>query len=267
MPYRAKTCRVKKSRAMLNHERKTHLLSLLEKQGSIVAKEVSRNLGLSEDTIRRDLRELAKVGRLKRVHGGAVPVAPANAAFPFRTGIATPEKVQIGKYAAAMVEPGQVVFLDGGTTALQLAKHLPQRLDATIITHSPNVALQLLNHDRLAVEIVGGRLLRHSIVTCGAATIAWLDRYRPDIAFIGATGLHAEQGVTTGESEEAEVKRAVIAKTGSTLILASSEKLGAVSSFEIAPWAEIDGLVVAEAAAKKAKDLFVDLNCDIHGAK
>lgn len=249
---------------MLSHERKTHLLSLLDEEGSIVAKDVSRELGLSEDTIRRDLRELAKNGRLKRVHGGAVPMAQANAPFPRRIGITTPEKVEIGKRAAAMIEPGHVVFLDGGTTALQLARHLPQRLDATVITHSPNVAMELLNHDRLEVEIVGGRLLRHSIVTSGAATIAWLDRYRPDICFVGATGLHSDQGITTGESEEAEVKRAVVAKSGSTVILASSEKFGAVSSFEIARWTDIDGLVVAEEASSKATKLFGHLGCEIH---
>lgn len=252
---------------MLSHERKTHLLSILSETGSIVAKDVSRNLGLSEDTIRRDLRELAKDGFLKRVHGGAVPNAPANASFPRRAGIATPEKADIGKRAAAMIENGHVVFIDGGTTALQLARYLPQNLNATIITHSPNVALELLNHTNLEVEIVGGKLLRHSVVTSGAATIAWLDRYRPDICFIGATGLHPVQGITTGVSEEAEVKRAIIARSGSALILASSEKFGTVSSFEIVGWDDVDGLIVAEDAYTKAIELFAHIGCEIHTSK
>ncbi len=262
--YRAKTCRVKKDRALLSHERKTHLLSILSATGSIVAKEISRDLGVSEDTIRRDLRELARDGRLKRVHGGAVPYAPANAPFPRRIGIASQEKDEIGKHAAAMVETGHVVFIDGGTTAVQLARNLPQNLSATIITHSPNVALELLNHVNLDIEIVGGKLLRHSVVTGGSATIAWLDRYRPDICFIGVTGLHPEQGITTGVSEDAEVKRAIIARSGSALILASSEKFRAVSPFEIAPWDHIDGLIVAEDAKAKAIGLFAHLGCDIH---
>ncbi|MFH5773126.1 DeoR/GlpR family DNA-binding transcription regulator [Paracoccus sp. NGMCC 1.201697] len=249
---------------MLNHERKTRLLSILSDAGSIVAKDASRELEVSEDTIRRDLRELARDGRLKRVHGGAVPVAEANAPFAARIGIAPPEKIAIGKRAAAMVEPGQVVFVDGGTTALQLARSLPAQLSATIITHSPNVAMELLNHSNLDVEIVGGRLLRHSVVTSGAATIAWLDRYRPDICFIGATGLHPDQGITTGVSEEAEVKRAIIAKSGSAIILASSEKFGAVSSFKIGDWRDVDGLVVAGEARPRALELFGHLECEIH---
>ena len=248
---------------MLNHERKSYLLSILQKTGRIVAKETSRELQLSEDTIRRDLRELAKEGRLKRVHGGAVPVAPANAPFPARTTIANPEKSAIGKRAAQMVQTGNVVFVDGGTTALQLVRHLPRNLKATIITHSPNVAMELLGHERLEIEIVGGRLFRHSIVTCGAATISWLDRYRPDICFIGATGIHPTQGITTGDSEEAEVKRTIIARSGAAVILASSEKLGAVSSFEIAPWSDIDSIIVSADAHMRAMELFAHLDCEI----
>lgn len=249
---------------MLGHERKIYLLSTLARTGSIVAKEVSRKLGVSEDTIRRDLREMANDGCLKRVHGGAVSIAPANAPYPQRIDIATPEKACIGKCAAAMIRTGQVVFVDGGTTALQLAHHIPSVLNATIITHSPNVALALINHANLDVEIVGGKLLRHSVVTSGAATIAWLDRYRPDICFIGATGLHPDEGITTGVSEEAEVKRAIIAKSGSALILASSEKFGAVSSFEIANWRAVDGLIVARNAKPEAIELFAHLGCEIH---
>ncbi len=249
---------------MLSHERKTHLLSILSKTGSIVAKDISRSLGVSEDTIRRDLRELANDGCLKRVHGGAVPIASANAPFPNRISIATPEKADIGKRAAAMIETGQVVFVDGGTTAIQLARNLPQNLNATIITHSPNVAMELINHTKVDVEIVGGKLLRHSVVTGGAATIAWLNRYRPDICFIGATGVHPDQGITTGVSEEAEVKRAIIARSGSAFILASSEKFGAVSHFEITSWENVDGLIVAEDAKLKAIKLFANLGCELY---
>lgn len=251
---------------MLSHERKRHLLSILSKTGSIVAKDVSGDLGVSEDTIRRDLRELARGGRLKRVHGGAVPVATANAPFERRTVLSTPEKAEIGKRAASMIEPGQVVFLDGGTTALEVARNIPSQMRSTVVTHSPNVAMELLRLETLTVEIVGGRLMRHSIVTTGAATLAWLDRYRPDMCFIGATGLHPEQGVTTGDSEEAEVKRAVIARSGSAMILASSEKFGAVSSFEIASWAEVDGLIVSKAAENTATGLLGHLNCGIYAS-
>ncbi|MGF1475567.1 MAG: DeoR/GlpR family DNA-binding transcription regulator [Geminicoccaceae bacterium] len=251
---------------MLSQERKSYLLSILQRTGRIVAKDAADDLRLSEDTIRRDLRELAKDGKLKRVHGGAVPMAPANAPFSRRLAIATPEKTAIGRRAAGMIRPGQVAFIDGGTTALQLAGHLPPDLDATIITHSPNVAMELAEHARVDIELVGGRLFRHSIVTCGAATLAWLDRYRPDICFIGATGIHTEMGITTGNSEEAEVKRAIIALSGTAVLLASPEKLGSVSPFELARWPDIDCLVVSAGSLSTANRMFSHLGCEILSA-
>lgn len=249
---------------MLAQERKTYLMAILQRDGSVVAKDVSQELNLSEDTIRRDLRALASQGLLKRVHGGAVPIAAANASFSERERIATPEKKEIGKRAAQMIEPGSTAFIDGGTTAVQLARHLPKSLNATVVTHSLNIALQLLDHEQIVVEIVGGRLMRHSVVTTGAATVAWLDRYRPDMCFIGMTGIHPDQGVTTGDGEDAEVKRAIIARSGTAILLASSEKFGAVASFEIAPWSQIDGIVVSRDKAQRAVASFGDLGCAIY---
>lgn len=248
---------------MLVQERKAHLLKLLSQSGSVVATDAAKAMGVSEDTIRRDLRELAKEGHLKRVHGGAVPLSPAVAPFSGRVAIADDEKAEIGRHAAGMIEPGQLVFLDGGTTAIQVARHLPRDLRATIITHSLNVALELVEHDNIIVEIVGGRLFRHSVVTVGAATLAWLSRYRPDICFIGATGLHPEQGITTGDSEEAEIKRAIISISGAAYILGSSEKIGAVSAFEITELKNIDGIIVTTKADKNTIGKLQQLGCRV----
>src|SRR5262249_30250995 len=110
--------------AMLTRQRKQHILGVLEAEGQIVAKTLSRKLGLSEDTIRRDLRELAAEGKLMRVHGGALPASPAVVDFAGRERLAPAAKVAIGRAAAALVKPGQVVILDGGTTTRELARHL-----------------------------------------------------------------------------------------------------------------------------------------------
>lgn len=233
---------------MLVEERKAQLLRILAETGRVIATDASQSLGVSEDTIRRDLRELAKDGHLKRVHGGALPISPAVAAFSSRIAIADTEKAEIGIHAARMIENGQLVFLDGGTTAVHVARNLRADLRATIITHSLNVALELVNHAHVTVEIIGGRLFRHSVVTVGAATLAWLSRYRPDVCFIGATGVHPDQGITTGDSEEAEVKRSVISMSGASYILASSEKIGAVSSFEITTFQDVDGIIATSRA-------------------
>ena len=106
-----------------------------------------------------------------------------------------------------MVRPGQVVFVDGGTTAVQLARHLPRELEATVVTHSPSVAVELVEHPGVAVELIGGRLFKHSVVAVGAAAIEAIARIRADTYFMGVTGVHPEVGLTTGDPEEAAVKR------------------------------------------------------------
>jgi len=229
---------------MLTQERKAHILTVLQRDRRIVAKTLSQNLGLSEDTIRRDLRELAADGLLQRVHGGALPASPAVADVAGRWRVSPDAKLQIARIAARMVRPGQVVILDGGTTAVQMARHLAPDLRATVVTHSPSVAVVLAAHAGIEVELIGGRLFKHSIVSVGAVAAEAIARVRADTYFMGVTGVHAELGLTTGDAEEAAIKRALSRQAGETVVLASREKLGAASPFVVLPLSEIDVLVI-----------------------
>lgn len=229
---------------MLTRERKDHILALLRRDRRLVAKDVSRELGLSEDTIRRDLRELAGEGLLQRVHGGALPVAPAMADLKGRTALSPEGKAVIGRAAAALVRPGQVVFLDGGTTAIQVARNFAPDLAATVVTHSPGVAAVLAEHPRLEIEVIGGRLYRHSGVAMGAAAVETIGRIRADYYFMGASGIHGELGCMTGNAEEAAIKRLMVCRSAETVLLASREKLGAVAPFAIVGLEEIGTLIV-----------------------
>ncbi|VTY23970.1 HTH-type transcriptional repressor GlcR [Xylophilus ampelinus] len=235
---------------MLTRQRQQHILDALRRDGQVVAKVLSESLGLSEDTIRRDLRELAAQGRLQRVHGGALPVAPAEADFAGRQRLAPQEKVAIGRAAAAMVQPGQVVFVDGGTTAVQLARHLPPALRATVVTHSPSVAVELVEHPGVEVVLIGGRLFKHSVVAVGAAAVEAIARIHADLYFMGVTGVHAQAGLSTADMEEAAVKRALMAAAGDTVVMASSEKLGAASPYVIAPLDAGATVLVASEASR-----------------
>jgi DeoR/GlpR family transcriptional regulator of sugar metabolism len=237
---------------MLTSQRKQHILSALQRDGNVVAKTLSEALGLSEDTIRRDLREMAAEGLLQRVHGGALPLAPAGADFASRQQLASDEKVLIGRAAARLVRPGQVVFIDGGTTAVQLARHLPRTLQATVVTHSPSVAVELAAHTQLEVVLIGGRLFKHSVVAVGAAAMAAIARIHADTYFMGVTGVHADAGLTTGDLEEAEIKRALMASAAETVVLASSEKLGAASAWVVNPVMAATSLLVSPDAPAKA---------------
>jgi DeoR/GlpR family transcriptional regulator of sugar metabolism len=229
---------------MLTDERKAYILDLLRRDRRVVAKAVSRELGLSEDTIRRDLRELAGAGLLQRVHGGALPASPAVADYAGRRQLSPEGKAAIGRAAARLVRPGQVVILDGGTTAVQLARHLAPDLKATVVTHSPSVAVELAAHRGIDVELIGGRLFKHSVVAVGAVAAEAIARVRADVYFMGVTGVHPDIGLTTGDAEEAAIKRALSRHAAETVVLASREKLGAASPFLVLPLAEIDALVV-----------------------
>jgi DeoR/GlpR family transcriptional regulator of sugar metabolism len=228
---------------MLTSHRKRQILSLLKRNGQVIAKEVSQSMGVSEDSIRRDLRELAQEGLLQRVHGGALPASPAVANFAVRE-LLTPEgKIAIGRAAARMIQPGQVVILDGGTTAKQVARHLPLELKATIVTHSPTIALELVNHPDVEVILIGGRLFKHSVVAVGAAAIEAIADINADIYFMGVTGVHPKTGLTTGDFEEAAVKRALCHAAAETIVLASSEKLNAASPYAVVPLNQISGII------------------------
>jgi DeoR/GlpR family transcriptional regulator of sugar metabolism len=229
---------------MLTAQRKQLILSRLAAEGQIVAKDLAQELGTSEDTIRRDLRELAQAGKLQRVHGGALPASAAVGNLKVREQVSLKDKIALGRAGAAMIRPNQVVILDGGTTALQVASHLVPDLRATIVTHSPNVALEAAKHPYVEIIMLGGRLFRHSMVNVGAAVIDAASRLQADIYFMGVTGVHPKAGLSTGDAEEAAVKRALHERAAETIVLASAEKLMAASPFLVTPFDEISLLVV-----------------------
>ena len=234
---------------MLTEQRKQILLQRLKRDGSIVAKELSAELDLSDDTIRRDLRELAAAGLLQRVHGGALPASPTVANLDARRLMAVDEKQRLGKAAAELLEPGQTVFIDGGTSNLELLGHLPLALRATIVTHSPVIAAALEPHVGIEVIMIGGSLLRHSMVSVGAVALDAISRLHVDLCFVGLTGLHPRHGATTGNYEEAAIKRAIVGRSHDIVSLVTTEKLGAVSPHVICDAAAITTIIISADAS------------------
>jgi DeoR/GlpR family transcriptional regulator of sugar metabolism len=218
---------------MLTTQRKKTILEMLEKEGQVLAAPLAASFGVSEDTIRRDLRELAAEGLLQRVHGGALPASSAVVPFAERRALESSGKRAIGKAAAAMIEPGQIVIIDGGTTSSELVKQIPHSLKATVVTHSPTVAVALVDHPSIDVIMIGGRLYKHSIVNVGAAAIEAMSHIHADLYFMGVTGVHPTAGLSTGDLEEAYVKRALAARAAETVVLASMDKLNSASAYAI----------------------------------
>lgn len=228
---------------MLAAERRDHLIGLLAREGKIVAKDVAAELGISEDSVRRDLRDLAAEGLCQRVYGGALPVSPAVVDYAARRDVAPDGKRKVAATAARLVRPGGAVILDGGTTALAVARALPHDLACTVITHSPTIAAALLDHPRAELFLLGGRVFKHSAVTCGAAAVEAAQNVSADLCLLGVTGVHPEAGLTTGDAEEAAMKRALAARAADTYVLASSEKIGTASRFRVLSWEKVSGLI------------------------
>jgi DeoR/GlpR family transcriptional regulator of sugar metabolism len=218
---------------MLVAERRELLLDRLHRDGKVIAREIAQELCISEDSIRRDLRDLAAAGHCQRVYGGAVPVSRALMGYRSRTGVEPESKQRIASCAAQLIKPGDRVIFDGGTTTLAVARTLAPDLQATVVTHSPTIAAALVDHPTIEILLLGGRIYKHSAVACGAATAEAARTITADLFLLGVTGVHAEHGLTTGDPEEAAMKRILSSRAADTYVLASTEKIGAVSPYKV----------------------------------
>jgi DeoR/GlpR family transcriptional regulator of sugar metabolism len=228
---------------VLTAERRQAILAWVERDGKVVASELVASLGVSEDTVRRDLRDLAERGLLHRVHGGALASAPPTSSFMDRLEVSHEGKAALAEAALPLVVGARVIVFDGGTTTLELARRLPLRYDGTVVTNSPPLALALANHPKAEVRLVGGRLLKDAQLAVGAAAVEAFHMVRADICVLGICSLHPDVGVTTLDDEEAHVKRAMVASAGEVIALATADKLRTASPWVVAQLADIDHLV------------------------
>ena len=228
---------------MLAAQRQELLLRRLATDGRLVAKDLAAELGISEDSIRRDLRDLAAEGKCQRVYGGALPVSPAIAGLAERATVRPDSKGRVAARAARLITPGSTAILDGGTTALAVARALPPDLRATVVTHSPTVAATLVDHPQVEIHVIGGRIFKHSAVACGAAAVEAAAGVHADLFLMGVTGVHATAGLTTGDADEAAMKRALARRSADTYVLASAEKIGAASPFTVLPLGDVAAVI------------------------
>jgi DeoR/GlpR family transcriptional regulator of sugar metabolism len=228
---------------MLTEERRRYIVDVLRREGKIVASDLSHELHVSDDTIRRDLRDLAQAGLLVRVHGGALPRSPSDPLYAIRETESPEAKVAIAAVAARLVKPGQLIILDAGTTTVQIAQQLPHDLPATVITNSPPVAVALAGHERIDVILIGGDLYKPSVATVGGEALRALDAIRADICFLGVAGIHPEAGVSILTYEELFVKRAMIDGASAVVAVAAAEKLGTAARYIVGPVSDLTHIV------------------------
>lgn len=228
---------------MLTTTRKALLLDRLARDGALAVAPLATEFALSEDTLRRDLRELAAEGKLVRVHGGAVPASPTHRPVAERQKMHSADKQRLARVLADLIADGAVVIIDGGTTHLALAAALPVARRCTIITHSPAIAASFERHDAVEIILIGGRIFRHSMVALGIETAAGFGRVRADLCLLGVTGVHPTLGLTTGDSEEAALKRVMAGAAADVIVAATPDKLHHASAWGILPLTAVASLI------------------------
>jgi DeoR/GlpR family transcriptional regulator of sugar metabolism len=227
---------------MLKKERQAYILQQINIHNKVLSSDLSRQLNVSEDTVRRDLQELHEEGKLTKVHGGALSKSfhftLQNSDIYLQT-----EKRIIAQKAVQLIKDGMFVILSGGTTIIEMVKMLPEELNATFITVSVPTALELLNHPNSEVIFIGNKLLKSAQISVGAEVVQRLSEIEADICFLGTNSIDAEKGITDLEWEVIEVKKAMIKCAHRTVSLAISEKLNSVQRLQICATEAIDTLI------------------------
>jgi DeoR family fructose operon transcriptional repressor len=232
--------------SLFREERQVQILDLLKTDLRVEVGRLARHFDVSEDTIRRDLTDLQNRGLLVKTHGGAVNHVSAPKSFENRMEHASRFKSSIGKAAADLVEEGECLLIDSGTTALSVARSL-RVSKAKILTNSLEVAKVIAESTKLELIVLGGRWdPLHQLL--GSATVEQISRYRVDKVFLGMPGLDIKYGITVPSEEEAAVKRAMIQIAQQVIGLADHTKLGEVAFSYVAPASVIDILVTDEVA-------------------
>lgn len=214
--------------------------------------DLANDLDVSPATIRRDLVQLEKSGHMRRVHGGAVSSDSRleEQLFDDKTSIAAKEKRDIAEAALKFIEPGDSVFLDGGSTVLALAGMLQDSPDITVVTNSLRIASTFSGHGPRTI-LIGGELRRLSQTFVGSLTRPILDQIHVDSAFLGTIALSTREGLTTTDPREALTKEAVMKHARQRILLADSSKIDKVSFVKFAAIEDIDILITDKKATKK----------------
>jgi DeoR/GlpR family transcriptional regulator of sugar metabolism len=217
---------------MLKEERQAFIIRQVNLHNKVLSSDLSIKLNVSEDTVRRDLNELAESGKILKVHGGALS---KSFHYPFQeTDIYAKEsKKEIARKALGLIRDEMVLLAAGGTTMIEMARMIPESLKCTFFTVSPLLALELAERPNVNVILIGGQLSKSSNISIGAHVINQLSEIRVDLCFLGTNGLSLEAGVTDSDWEVVQVKKAMIKSAKRTALMSISEKLDSVENMKV----------------------------------
>src|SRR5580698_7982091 len=234
---------------MLPTQRRRAILAELRQTLAVSAEDLAQRFGVSAETIRRDLRGLRDRGLLERVYGGALSVRSTEGTFAARSTLHSERKLAIARLAATLVEPEDTIVIDVGTTALEVARALPESFRGRVLTNSVPVAMELAVRDQIELLLSGGQVRPGDAACYGAQAESFFGEFYADKAFLGSGGVHPAAGLTDYHPPEVVVRRTIIAHTAATYVLADSSKLGAIAVHRVCALDSITAVVTDEDGA------------------
>ena len=246
---------------MIPAEHRARIVDLVKERRAVRVSALSEDLGVSGMTIRRDLERLEVEGILVRTHGGAVLKRhmAEETLYVERESASAEEKRRIAERAAALIEPGETVFLSSGTTAARVIRHIDPSLEARIVTHNVG-AVQEARGLRVEVVLVGGLYRPRSNAVSGPLALEHISRFHASKMLIGVDGFDLEEGLTTPTMGMAGVERAMLAQTrGEVIAMADSTKIGVVADVVICGLGELDAVMFDDGVDQSVRDEIVRL--------
>ncbi|WP_299703236.1 DeoR/GlpR family DNA-binding transcription regulator [uncultured Pontibacter sp.] len=217
---------------MLKEERQAFIIKQINLHNKVLSSDLSLKLNVSEDTVRRDLNELAESGQILKVHGGALS---KSFHYPFsQTEVYAKEsKKEIARKVIDLLKDGMSILVGGGTTMIEVARMIPDTLRCTFFTVSPLVALELAERPNINVILLGGQLSKNSHIMIGAQVVNQLTEIKVDLCILGTNSLSVEDGLTDSDWEVVQVKKAMIRSAKKTAIMSIAEKLGSDQNMKV----------------------------------
>ncbi|MGJ7029625.1 DeoR/GlpR family DNA-binding transcription regulator [Niabella hirudinis] len=228
---------------MRKDERQKFILKEINLHNKVLCADLSLQLKVSDDTIRRDITELAETGKVVKVHGGAVgpsfisPFSGQNEVYALES------KKIIAEKALRLIKNNSTVLTEGGTTILELAKMIPKSMKATFFTISPQIAITLSEFDNIEVITIGGRLLKNANLHVGSGMINQLSEIKADLCLLGANAFSVEEGLTDLDWEVVQAKKALIRSAKKVVVVTISEKLNTVQTIKICDVNQVNYLI------------------------
>ena len=228
---------------MLKKERQAYILHQVNLHNKVLSSSLCTEISVSEDTIRRDLQELADQGKIIKVHGGALSHSFNQVHFSTNGVYSLNQKKTIAQKAIGLIHNGMFVLTSGGTTILELARSLPPQLKATFVSGSIPAILEYMHHPNIEVIIIGDKISKNSKITVGSEAIAKIRQLKADICFLGTNAIDVEHGITDNDWEVVQLKKAMIESSKKVVCLTISEKINTAQPIKVCGLKDIDMLI------------------------